>query len=805
MLHRLLVSLFVVGLVSVSSLQAEPIDLTKAVVVIRAGNLPSSEKVAPTILTEEIARRTGVNWKVTTEWPDKADAIIAISTLNEPSAWKNQIANSTSSVPQKAEAFAVKVTPGSGNQPATVIITGYDARGAMYGVGKLLRSLNWKTGAVSIGSDFHAAEAPDRPLRGHQIGYRDTANSWDAWTADQFEQYFREMAIFGANAVENIPFHDARLPRVMKYTREEMNTKFGELCEKYDLEHWIWVPVEVKLPDDEKEAKFLQSQEAFYRSVKRLDAIFVPGGDPGDNKAIVLIPHLEKMAALARKTHPKVKVWLSLQHFKKDDVELTFNYLKEKKPDWFGGLVMGPGSPPMELTRKQLPQPYHLRWYPDITHIVRCQYPVPWIDPVLGETIGREPVCPRPVDLTQIYQMDYGFTNGFLTYSDGVHDDFNKNLWSQLGWNPNRSAREIALDYARFFFSPELAELGADGLFGLETNTRGSVADNGSITGTYLLWQQMDKALPKPGNEWRFRMHVFRAYYDYYTRSRLLYEQEIEAKALDTLKPVTTPGSTPSNAQIVAALESARKILNTASTKSVNPELRAKLDVIADNLFKEVGLQTSVPKYDASGYERGAVMDFVDYPLNNRWWLEDQFDQIAAIKEPTEQVRRIDVVRNWENPGEGGYYDVIGDVGRSPRVVKALYAGDMMRNVRKLVAPTQRWVGEKRLPIRQAWHAYLDEFISPFTYNNLNPSEKYVVKLFAQRTSPLVIDGVKAKLLKTGDTFSQVTEQVFEVPAEAVADGQIQLTWEALDERHLNWRQRHYVTDIWVMKASSMK
>lgn len=799
-----ILSLFSVSLLCISSLQAQSLDLTQAVVVIRSGDLPPAEKVAPTILTEEIASRTGVTWKVVSEWPEKANTIIAISTLKDPPAWKDRIAGSIGSVPQKAEAFAVQVTPATTGKPATVVITGYDARGAMYGVGKLLRSANWKSGAISIASDFHAEEAPDKPLRGHQIGYRDTANSWDAWSLDQFDAYFREMAIFGANSVENIPFHDARLPRVMKYTREEMNKKFGELCEKYDLEHWIWVPVEVMLPDDEKEAKFLQEQEVFYRSVKRLDAIFVPGGDPGNNKAIVLIPHLEKMAALARKSHPQVKVWLSLQHFKKDDVELTYNYLKEKKPDWFGGLVMGPGSPPMEATRKQLPQPYALRWYPDITHIVRCQYPVPWIDPVLGETIGREPVSPRPVDLTQIYQMDYGFTNGFLTYSDGVHDDFNKNLWSQLGWNPNRSARDIALDYARFFFSPDLAELGADGLFGLETNTRGAVADNGSITATYLLWQQLDKALPKPGNEWRFRMHVFRAYYDYYTRSRLLYEQDLEAKALESLKPVTV-AKNPSTADVSAAIESARKILSTAQSKSVDPELRAKLDVIADQLFKEVGLQTSVPKYDASGYERGAVMDFVDYPLNNQWWIEDQFEQIAGIKEPAEQIRRLDIIRNWENPGEGGYYDVIGDVGRSPRIVKVTYAADMMRNVRKLVAPTQRWVGEKRLGIRQAWHAYLDEFVTPFTYNNLNPSEKYVVKLFAQRTSPLMIDGVKAKLIKTGDTFSQVTEQVFEVPADAVADGQIQLTWEALDERHLNWRQRHYVTDIWVMKASNLK
>ena len=773
---------------------ADPIDLTKATIVIRSGDLPPAEKIASTILTEEIARRTGVQWKVVNEWPAKAETVIAISTVANAPGWQGQIASTLDTVPKKAEAFSISTQSAAKGRPATVIITGNDPRGAMYGVGKLLRSLNWKPGQVSIASDSVVAESPDRPLRGHQIGYRDTANSWDAWNFDQFDQYFRDMVIFGANAVENIPFHDARLPRVMKYTREQMNVKFGELCEKYDLEHWVWVPVEVKLPDDAKEAEFLKSQEVFYRTVKRLDAIFIPGGDPGDNKAKDLLPHLERMADLARKYHPQVKIWLSLQHFKKDDVDLTFDFLGLKQPKWFGGLVMGPGSPPMESTRQRLPKPYHLRWYPDITHVIRCQYPVPWLDPALGLTLGRECVNPRPVDMTQIYQMDYAFTDGFLTYSDGVHDDFNKNLWTQLGWNPNRHPREIAADYARFFFRSDLAELGADGLFALENDMRGDLSENGSITATYFVWQEMERRLPKDASSWRFRMHLFRAYYDYYTRSRFLYEKDLERQALAEL--ASRPGKS-----VADSLKSAREILNRATTNPIHPELNAKLVAFCDELFQVIGLQTSVPKYDASGYERGAVLDFLDYPLNNRWWLEDQFDKIAAIPDPAEQSRRIDVIRNWENPGEGGYYDVIGHVGRSPRIVKALYAGDTMRNLKELTTPTQRWVGEKRVPIRQAWQSYLDEFPGGITYNNLDPAANYVVKLFAQRTSPLVIDGVKAKLIKTGETFDQVTEQIFEVPAAAIHDGRIKLTWEVFDESDLNWRNRHYVTDIWVMKS----
>ena len=788
-------TLFLCSIVTYSAI-AETIDLTNATIVIRAGELPSAEKIAPTILTEEIARRTGLKWQVTTQWPAKADCIIAISSVANPPGWQNRLGMASSSVPLKAEGFSINITSAANGNPSVVAITGNDSRGEMFGVGKLLRSLDWTVGAVSIDARFKASESPDRPIRGHQIGYRDTANSWDAWTFEQFDQYFRELAIFGANSVENIPWQDDKPTPLMKYPREQMNFKFAELCDKYDLDHWIWVPVLVKLPKEAEEVEFLKQQEDFYSKVKRLDAICDPGGDPGDNKANVLLPYLARMAEVATKYHPKAKIWLSLQHFKPDDIDYLYQYLDQGKPAWFGGLVMGPGSPPMELTRKRLAKPYQLRWYPDITHSVRCQYPVPWLDPALGMTLGREPVNPRPVDYTEIYRTDYAFTDGFLTYSDGVHDDFNKSLWSQLGWNPDKNPRDVARDYARFYFRPDLCETGADGLFALESDTRGSLAENGSMGATFNLWKELEHRILKPGSNWRFGMHLFRAYYAFFTRNRLLYENELERQALEILGRASSVG-------IPETLKEAREILEKAATQPSGPDLIAKLNALGEVLFQEIGLQTSVPKYHASGSQRGAVLDFLDYPLNNRWWLEDQFDIIAKMKDRNEQLKRINIVKNWENPGDRGYYDVIGHVGRSPRVVKLLLGGDAMRHEDDIPMPTQRWMGEKRNGLRQSWHLYLNSVPSGITYNDLDTSGEYIVKLFSQRESPLVIDGVKAKLLKTGETFDKVTEHIFEVPAEASQDGRIVLTWEALDETHLNWRHQHYVTDIWVMKRSA--
>ena len=91
----------------------------------------------------------------------------------------------------------------------SVIVTGNDARGVLYGVGWLLRHLEVRRSSVLLPDALldggPIRSAPHYPLRGHQIGYRPKTNSYAGWTVAEWEQYVRELAIFGANAVEVIP------------------------------------------------------------------------------------------------------------------------------------------------------------------------------------------------------------------------------------------------------------------------------------------------------------------------------------------------------------------------------------------------------------------------------------------------------------------------------------------------------------------------------------------------------------------------------------------------------------------------
>lgn len=759
----------------------QEVDLSRAAIVVRSGDRLPAEKVAAEILCEEIAKRTGLTLPVLEKECDSAGALIRLGL------------GTRDTLPKTPESYSIRVIPAQEKTLTIVEVSGIDGRGVMFGVGKLLRTLEWSKGRLSLDSKFSCVLSPDVPLRGHQIGYRARANSWDAWTVAQFDQHFRELAIFGANAIENIPFEDNDPSPHMKLPRAEMNLKFAELCVKYDLDHWVWVPVQFEVPNAAKEDAFLKLQDDFYKACKRLDAVFVPGGDPGDNHAHTLLPFLEKMAKTVSAHHPGAKIWLSLQGFKKKDVDFFYTYVAEKNPSWLGGVVMGPSSPPLEETRRRLPQQYPIRWYPDITHNVRCQYPVPWWDPAYGMTLGREAVNPRPADMAAIYQYGYRHTKGFLTYSDGVHDDFNKSVWSQLGWEPSRPVREIAKDYARFFFRSDLANPGADALLALETNWRGPLATNGSVSSTIILWELLASQLGDTTANWRFEMHLMRAFYDAYTRQRLLNETRLEQDALALL-------SKPNPEDPTKSFDFARAKLKEPETRPILPETRKKIVDLCDSLFKSVGLQTSMSRHQASGYERGAVLDYLDFPLNNRWFIEDQLTLISKLPSKEEQLKAIQKVVHWENPGPGGYYDILGHVGRSPRMVKLLDLGDAIRNANTLPAPTQRNMGPDRNPLRMAWHVYQDEIPTRLTYEALDPKQPHIVRLFAQRESPLMINGKRAKLLKKGETYGQVTHQEFEVPQEALKDGKITLTWEALDESHLNWRNRHYVTDIWVMR-----
>ncbi len=243
------------------------------------------------------------------------------------------------------------------------------------------------------------------------------------------------------------------------------------------------------------------------------------------------MPFLKRIAAELKKYHPNAGIWISLQGFKDSQVDYFYEYLTENNPGWLTGVVSGPSSPDLAETRFKLPGKYKHISYPDITHTVRCQYPVPDWDQAFALTEGREVCNPQPFYYAKIHNRYAPFTDGFISYSDGVHDDVNKVIWSQLAWDPKKDVNQIIEEYARYFFGPSLAAPAAGGILALERNWAGPLEANGAVETTFAFWQNLELKNPGLKDNWRWQQLVMRCYYDTYTRRRKLYEQALEKKA----------------------------------------------------------------------------------------------------------------------------------------------------------------------------------------------------------------------------------------------------------------------------------
>ena len=768
------------------------VDLTHAVVIVSPGDRGQAEKMAATILVEEVAKRTNIHLTVEKSWPSTGQPVIVITTRNRNDPWSNHVppGNSNHSPPSRPEGFSIDVTCDKDNRSPSICVIGVDARGTMYGVGRLLRELHCSPGKIELDASFQITTAPVYSTRGHELGYRARANSYDAWSPAQYDQYIREQILFGMNCVQNIPFQDTRKNPLMRFSRWEMNRTLGEICARYEVDYWVWTPVEFSLTDQALRQQELDRHEAFYRSTPRLDGVFVPGGDPGDNPPELVLPFMEDLAQRLAKHHPQAKVWMSLQDFDEPKVQVVMNTIAQKQPKWFGGIVADTSALPIDETRQQLLSRYPVRWYPDITHTVECQFPVSWWDPAFAVTLGREPTNPRPTAYATIFRRFAPPTDGFVTYSDGINDDLNKALWSMLGWDSQQDVRDLLIQYSRFHFGAHVAEDVADGLLGLENNWQGSLAHNASVDGVLALWERLEQRHPELRKNWRFQQHLMRACYDAYTRHRLIYETHLEHEALRELGRAVEMGTD-------AAILLAEKALDRASEQPCQPQLRARIQEFADALYESIGYQTSVERYGGSGAERGCVMDFIDRPLNDRWWLEDEFKKIRTLNSEQEKLSRLEIIRTWDHPGPGSFYDDIGHVGKSPRVIRGEDTNTDPEG-RRHDNPGHAWVNEGKSRWRLAWLHHM-RWPEGLAYDGLDPNARYTVRLTGQGESPLRGDGARLPVTRKAKQIGQFQE--FAVPAELTADGTLRLTWDQVDESHLNWRLHSHVAEVWLLKS----
>jgi hypothetical protein len=775
------------------SLPTFALDLRNAVIVVRP-DAPSPEKKAAQMLTSEIEKRTQIRLEIRNSDPGGSTPVIALGTATTLGA------RATGLPAQAAGADGYRVKAAGNN----VVVAGNDPRGTLFGVGYLLRHLRMERQVLEVDGSLEIATAPAYPLRGHQLGYRPKVNAYDGWTPAQFEQYIRDLAVFGTNAIELIPPRsddDEDSPH-FPLTKIDMMREVSRICGEYGIDVWIWYPAMDKDYSDAATVEFALKEWAdVFKRLPRIDAIFVPGGDPGHTRPKYLMAMLEKQTQSLHRLHPKAQMWMSPQSFSNEWMTEWFAIMNTQ-PAWLTGVVYGPQ---VRITlpefRSKVPARYPVRRYPDITHSRHAQYPVPDWDLAFASTEGREVINPRPTQQARIFHLYEKYGNGFLTYSEGVNDDVNKFVWSGLGWNPATPVVDILRDFGRYFIGERFADGFAQGLLALERNWVGPLATNSGVDTTLAQFQAMERAAtPQVLESWRFQQAIYRAYYDYYDRARLIYETELENSALDQLRRAPKIGS------LLAASE-AEKILNRALTDPVAPWARARVFEMAEALFQSIRMQLSVPRYKGESPERGANLDMIDMPLNNRGWLMARFTAMRKLDNERERLSGIDEILNWTNPGPGGFYDDLGNLTRQPHLVRGPgFDNDPAYFQSSLVGFGMRGLGGAMLQYPRSWwddaEALYDAPLE-LAYHDLDPTAEYKVRVVyaGDQTKPkirlLANDKIEIHPLLSRPVPFQPLE--FDIPKAATASGALRLKW--FRETGLGDAGRGLqVAEVWLLK-----
>lgn len=517
------------------------------------------------------------------------------------------------------------------------VIAGHDGRGVLYGAGRLLQESSFSGGKWTVGIDGGISSTPRKAIRGHEMQPSPRANSpEEAWAKANFEQYVRELALFGMNSIEflrNIP------------------ESYIRIAKSYGMD--IWIVTYDNGPDfepGEGEDAELRFREKIFRRLPTIDHWCMKSGDPGDLTLSRFFEFSEKEAALLKKYHPEAKVWLAPQHFN-DAPESYFEEFCQRTNEapWADGVVFGPWCRlSFEDLRGKIRDELPLRNFPDITHIYSCQYPVPMMDLPISMTHGRICINPSPQAQKHIHNRYESINVGSLTYSEGTNDDFNKFFWLMQDWNPELSAEECTRRYARVFIGSDMEDDYTAGTFGLERNMSGELEHNVGIMETLALWQKMesraDKALMRNP---RFLMPLLRAYYDACIYRRWLRELDIERRAFSELAKVGKYGPDKASAR-------ARVILDKKKIKPEEKLLRKKCDILYKAVYRDAGRWTME-------YQHCPLMDQIDIPLNDSEWICSQLDRIDLLTSKEERTAEIMRLVHRTDVCDGEFYYNLGD------------------------------------------------------------------------------------------------------------------------------------------------
>ncbi len=450
---------------------------------------------------------------------------------------------------------------------SSVRIIGSDERGLLYGVGKFLRTSRFELDGFYPGT-WRGSDAPSGKVRGIYLASHFN-NFYEAAPIEEVQKYLDELALWGVNhLVVTFPqfqftgFNDSaaqrsliHLKKIMKAAKANgMKVGLNQVLNgsfKGAKSEFLNIPVPDGLgrrghfginlnPGNPGARKLLikdwMKEINLFNDIGLDAIIFWPYDEGGCGCKDCWpwgargFPELSReFAKIAHNKYPKLEIILSTWMFDTPYAGEWAGLSKklQKDKDWVKYIMADSHEDfPRYPLDKEVPGGLPLLNFPEISMWGQD----PW---------GGFGANPLPSRLQRLWNQTENKVSGGFPYSEGIYEDINKVICSQLYWKGDRSVVDIVREYISYEFSPIVTVQVAKAIAILESNHDREHIDSSAIEAFAIMQQADEKLTPQVRNSWRWRILFLRTLIDkelFVTNGKL--EGEILKKAFNELTTI---------------------------------------------------------------------------------------------------------------------------------------------------------------------------------------------------------------------------------------------------------------------------
>ncbi len=714
-----------------------------------------------------------------------------------------------------------------------IVAAGIDERGCLYAVGEFLRQATIRNGILKFPDNIEVRTAPAFEIRGTQVQQSNISKELGKarpWGDKELHRVILDYALAGANIFSTgygPTFDFIKSYGLMTQGEFGPNTAAGEVPKDWEGKESIGRPGYVCLSVPAAKEYMLNLCENYFKDRPAFDLVKFWGGDGGGCECdkckpygLTFIKTVEQMAEIVHKYHPETRVYFTNQKFDNNDDNAIFKYLQEKPRDWLWAWGYGPGSDAtswqpghrqthrMDLFRypgygpyslypkeilHQLPPQQKLLYYNEITHWKYAQhafvqmYPRPDRDGNQPPHWSHEIYERRPDQfLTMVYNrlsfyacpqnyyrvfndlMPYGV--GDITHSSGHHDHFNQWMWARLLWAPRTTLEAVINDYCNTWFGTEAAPLMAKALLILEQNIEEKpgtlLPEKTGIKRYYDLVKQAGKLIPKEilVQDWCWRMYMQKGVLDRYTQLNVGQQIQLQSRIEKLISEALKSGD--SKKAILDAL-------NWFDLKETNEMIALREEATA------LGEESNTLFGERNDGLYNLKHDFIGLG-----WLKRQLER-AKVADAKKRDELLTMIVDYENPGEGGFYDNLGTYNIAPHVVIGYpydhgqpYVSQMLSEGNR---PSQRSMHytqneDQGLTLHYSGLDKKTSYKIRFTLVRPWYQERYAMRM-NQKTESIYANNIL--LAKDVELPLQMSDFfTYDIPAQATADGELTIRLE---------------------------